>query len=237
MHYSTVALIPARAGSKRIPGKNIKTLGGHPLIAYAIQSALDAEIFGRVYVSSDSDKILEIAEHYGAKCIKRPSEYATQNSPDSEWIGHALQHIGFCHYYAIVRPTNPFRTGDMIKRAWKEWDMDSIMKAIKPVKEHPSKMWELFQNAMVSIPYDDGNEFGHLEPIQNLEICYVQCGSIEWRKRLGQSYLKYQPFFPDEHERRDLNTPYDWILAEALIEKGYAKLPTIEREPYDFTAV
>ena len=62
-----IALIPARSGSKRIPDKNIKSLNGHPLIAYSIISALESEIFDRVIVSTDSSHIAKISEYYGAE--------------------------------------------------------------------------------------------------------------------------------------------------------------------------
>ena len=234
MHYSTVALIPARMGSKRIPGKNIKTLGGHPLIAYAIQSAKDANIFDCIYVSSDSGRILDIANYYGAWCIERPIAYALDSSPDSEWIKHALPQIGLCFFYAIVRPTNPFRTGGMIRRAWEQWDMKSIMKAVEPVKQHPYKMWLINKDFKYMITYEYGER--HLIPTQTLNEVYIQNASLEWRLVFGQQ-ATYQPFYTEGYEGFDLNTPEDWILAEALIEKGYAKLPRIEKEPYDFTTV
>ena len=62
-----IALIPARAGSKRVPGKNIKRLAGHPLIAYTITAALDSGVFADVVVSTDSPEYANIARHYGAQ--------------------------------------------------------------------------------------------------------------------------------------------------------------------------
>lgn len=227
-----IALIPARSGSKRILNKNIRLFFGHPLLAYAIQSAIDAEIFNDIYVSSDSDRILEIAEYYGAKSIKRPDEFAGDNSPDSEWIDHALSLVKDLYFYAIIRPTNPFRTGDMIKKGFEQWDKVSIMKAIELVKQHPWKMWK------VSKKYMDNyvNNENHLEPTQTFREYYIQNGSLEWRPFYKVSQT-YQPFLTQGYEGFDLNTIEDWILAEALVEKGYAKLPEIDRRPYDFTTV
>ena len=64
---SIVALIPARSGSKRVPDKNIRTLAGHPLIAYSIAAALQSKIFKTVLVSTDSERYADIARHYGAE--------------------------------------------------------------------------------------------------------------------------------------------------------------------------
>lgn len=233
MYYNTVALIPARMGSKRIPLKNIRTLGGHPLIAYAIQSAFDSGLFGGVFVSSDSDRIGEIAEYYGAQFIKRPDEYATDDSPDSEWIEHAFDVIGYHDYFAIIRPTNPFRTGKMIEQAFIIWDKISRMKSIKPVTERPEKMWYLSDDGEMH-SYNDNSD--HLLQSELFKPLFVQSGSIEFRQRY-EMHICYQPFFNQDYEGHDLNFEYDWILAEALIERGYAKLPQIDRSPYDFGTV
>lgn len=235
-----IALIPARAGSKRIPNKNIKLLGGHPLIAYAVQSALDSDIFDDIFVSSDSDRICEIAIHYGARFIKRPSEFATDTSPDSEWIEHAFDVMADCGavippYYCILRPTNPFRTAAMINRAWNEWDHTSIMKAIEPVKQHPYKMWGHWWGKYIEPLFDLKNNV-HLNPTQTLGKFHVQNGSLEFRPITKFSGY-YQPFITQDYEGFDLNTIEDWILAEALIEKGYAELPKIDKKPFNFIEV
>src|SRR5919202_315422 len=94
MPSSAVALIPARAGSERVPGKNIRPLAGHPLLAYAIATARHADIFDRVVVSTDSEEIADVARHYGADVpFLRPPELATSTSPDIEWIAYTLDRL------------------------------------------------------------------------------------------------------------------------------------------------
>ena len=115
---SVVALIPARSGSERVRDKNIRPLAGHPLLAYAIASARQAGIFDRIVCSTDSGKIAEVAQRYGADIpFLRPAEFATSTSPDIEWITHALEQLDE-HYdlFAIVRATNPFRGPDVLRR-------------------------------------------------------------------------------------------------------------------------
>src|SRR5439155_11233437 len=86
-----VALVPARSGSERVLGKNVRPLGGHPLLAYAVATALQAGVFQRVVCSTDSGKIAEVAQRYGADVpFLRPTELATATSPDIEWIAHTL---------------------------------------------------------------------------------------------------------------------------------------------------
>src|SRR5436189_3103091 len=116
---SAVALIPARAGSERVRDKNVRPLAGHPLLAYAIASAQQAGIFERIVCSTDSGKIGEVAQRYGADVpFLRPAELATSISPDIEWIRHALDQLGE-HYdlFAIVPATNPLRGPDVLRRA------------------------------------------------------------------------------------------------------------------------
>lgn len=229
-----IALIPARSGSKRIPGKNIRNFFGHPLIAYTIQSAIDSKIFDGIYVSSDSDEIGKIAEYYGAKWIKRPEEFARDNSPDLEWIDHALKNIS-CNVFMILRPTNPFRTYETITRAYTEWDGKHCMKAIQKVSEHPGKMWKVLFNDKTLMQSFLGEDL-HLLPTQSLEQYYIQNACIEIRptKSMDGTDYFYQPFFTYscDYEGFDLNAEEDWILAEVLVEKGLATLTKIGKEKY-----
>src|ERR1700750_2291048 len=106
---SAVALVPARGGSVRVPGKNVALLAGHPLIAYTIAAALESEIFTDVVVSTDSPEIATISERYGARGVERPAELATEISPDVEWVVHAMNGHDE-DAFALLRPTSPFRT-------------------------------------------------------------------------------------------------------------------------------
>ena len=91
---SIVALVPARAGSKRVPDKNIRPLSGHPVIAYTIAAALDSKIFTDVIVSTDSELYAEIVKYYGAEVpFLRPPELAGDQSPDIEWLEYTLDRL------------------------------------------------------------------------------------------------------------------------------------------------
>jgi CMP-N,N'-diacetyllegionaminic acid synthase len=167
---SVVALVPARSGSKRIEGKNIKKLGGHPLIGFTIRAALDSGVFSQVVVSTDSHTYGDIARDYGASVMipYRPAEYSTDTSPDIDWVRFTLDwmrvktsvDLGGYHdhtwkpeppewedYYdafAILRPTSPFRLASTIQRAWAEFqkheNIDSL-RAVEKCGQHPYKMW------------------------------------------------------------------------------------------------
>ena len=110
---STVAIIPARGGSKRIPDKNIKNFAGQPIIAYSIQRALKSELFDRVIVSTDSEKIAKVAISYGAEApFHRPAEISDDFTGTAPVLIHALKWLernGFnVKYCCCIYPTAPF---------------------------------------------------------------------------------------------------------------------------------
>ena len=87
MSSKSVAFIPARSGSKRVPNKNIKLLGGHPMLAYTIQAAVDSGIFDAVICATDSEQYADIARHYGAEVpFLRSAAISGDKSPDVEWV-------------------------------------------------------------------------------------------------------------------------------------------------------
>ncbi len=142
-----IALIPARSGSKRLPNKAIRLLNGHPIISYSICSCIDTFIFDEIIVSSDSEEYLEIARQYGAKTRLRPKEISGDHSPDVEWVKDVLDNLDYDPaYFAIIRPTNPFRTSETINKAWARFclhgEADSL-RAVEKTKHSPYKSWVL----------------------------------------------------------------------------------------------
>jgi CMP-N-acetylneuraminic acid synthetase len=119
MTLRILALIPARSGSKRLPGKNIKELGGYPLIYWTIRAALDAEIFCDVLVSTDDHAIKNLSEIYGAKVPwLRPQELSTDNASSVDVALHAIEcyekQSGAIDALVLLQPTSPFRNKELI---------------------------------------------------------------------------------------------------------------------------
>ena len=244
---SIVALIPARAGSKRVPDKNIHLLAGHPLIAYTISAAKQSEVFNDVIVSTDSAYYGDIARHYGAEVpFLRPAEFAGDLSPDIEWVEDSLKRMkdeGRSYdCFSILRPTSPFRLPGSIKRAWRaflaEDGVDSL-RAVEKCKQHPGKMWVVRGNRMVPfLPLTPSKQPWHSSQYQSLPEVYVQNASLEiaWTKvvfneeTIAGNIL--MPFVTEGHEGFDVNSAYDLNLAEQLVASGKARLPSVTQTPY-----
>ena len=238
-----IALIPARGGSKRVPGKNVRPLKGHPLLFYTIAAAKESGIFSGIYVSSDDPRIYYMADARGATPVPRPPEFATDTSPDIEWIDHFFMTTkSATDAFAILRPTSPFRSAETIRRAWAEFQekqpCDSI-RGVQKARENPHKMWTLYDNSLCPIILRDMTykAFGvpsHSAPSQITNHYYIQNASLEisWTRNVTErgsiSGDVIKPFFTDGYEGFDLNTEDDFILAEALIEGGLATLPEVK---------
>jgi CMP-N,N'-diacetyllegionaminic acid synthase len=240
---TAVALIPARSGSERVRDKNIRPLAGHPLLAYAIATARQSGIFDRVVCSTDSTKIAEVAQRYGADIpFLRPIELATSTSPDIEWIGHALELLDD-HYdlFAIVRATNPFRGPDVLQRGLRQLlatpEADSI-RAVERVKQHPGKMWVLEGKTMR--PLLDQSQLDvawHAGQYQALPEVYVQNSALEiaWTRVVSQTGTRegrvVAPFLTEGHEGFNVDDEEDWDRARRLLDSGMVALPDVE-QPY-----
>jgi N-acylneuraminate cytidylyltransferase len=242
---SVVALIPARHGSKRVPGKNVRLLNGHPLLAYTIRPAIESGVFDAVIVSTDSEETAAIARQYGAEVpFLRPAELASDTSPDIEWLEHLLKALGShgrsWEAFSLLRPTSPFRTGATIRRAWdlftSHTGVDSL-RAVELCTQHPGKMWVVRHDRLLPLlPFGPAEQPWHSTPYQALPQVYVQNASLEiaWtrvalerRTIAGETLV---PFITEGYEGFDINDPADWIVAERLLADGVVTLaPIISR--------
>lgn len=242
-----IALIPARAGSKRVPDKNIRRVGGHPLIAYTIAAARGSGVFDTVLVSTDSGYYADIARHYGAEVpFLRTAALATATSPDIDWVEETLGRLAedgrYFDVFSILRPTSPMRQPQTIQRAWSlfrsQVGADSL-RAIEKCTQHPGKMWVVRGQRMFPLlPFGPPEQPWHSSQYPSLPLVYVQNASLEiaWtrivreeRTIAGQVIV---PFITEGYEGFDINDPFDWHHMEFLLERGEASLPHIAQEPF-----
>lgn len=234
-------LIPARAGSKRIPGKNTKLLGGKPLVEWTIESSFAANV-ERVILSTDS---LYCVDHVAAPDamrwhIRKP-EHATDDAPDILWVRDVLPMVE-TPYVAICRPTSPFRTASTIRRGFAALvasGADSIRAVARVTHPHPAKMWTIGRygclEPVMAGTHPDGTPW-HSSPTQSLPEVYRQTASLEIarvssiRATGTISGTRVWPLLTDPLESFDINTPEDWIEAERLLDRVLLeRLPRAER--------
>jgi N-acylneuraminate cytidylyltransferase len=242
---TAVAFVPARQGSKRVPGKNVRALGGHPVIAYTIVPAVESGVFESVIVSTDSEEIAAVARRYGAEVpFLRPAQFAGDTSPDIEWLEYTLNELKrrgrTWDCFSLLRPTSPFRTADTIRRAWATFaaqqGVDSL-RAVEKCAQHPGKMWVIDGNRMAPLLKDGPKDQPwHSTPYQALPPVYVQNASLEiaWTRVVFEQRTiagdVLVPFVTEGYEGFDINDPHDWMIAERLIADGTATLPPIRHQ-------
>jgi CMP-N,N'-diacetyllegionaminic acid synthase len=240
---SAVALIPARAGSVRVPGKNVRDLAGHPLIAYSIAAARGSEVFDAILVSTDSPEIAAVAERYGGEVPGlRPPEMATATSPDVEWVRHAIATLAEqgrrFEMFSILRPTSPFRGPHAIRRAFDQLvslgDRADSIRAVRLCREHPGKMWVIDGYLMRPLlDQPDGVPY-HSRQYQSLPRVHVQDSSLEiaWMRALTEdgsiAGRRVAPFTTEGAEGFSIDYPHDWDRAEEMLASGGAELPPVE---------
>jgi CMP-N-acetylneuraminic acid synthetase/2-polyprenyl-3-methyl-5-hydroxy-6-metoxy-1,4-benzoquinol methylase len=233
---NVLCLILARGGSKRVPGKNIKPLGGKPLLAYTIECAKKSKYITRIIVSTDDEKIASVSRSYGAEApFLRPAEISQDGSKELDAFKHALSWLKTHEKYEpdlIVKlfPTSPFRKPESVDKAVELMLANPSADSVRSVilcSEHPYKMWTIASNRLKSlIPLDQKPKDAHTFSYQILPTVYIQNASIDitkpsniWVKDsiTGEEIV---PFIMDADESVDINHPIDFQLAEMVIENN-----------------
>lgn len=248
MKPRAVAFIPARSGSKRVPNKNIRLLGDHPMLAYSIRAAIDSGVFDSVICATDSEVYADIARYYGAEVpFLRGAEISGDKSPDIEWVVWMLTQLRELgrefELFSILRPTSPFRLPETIRSAWSLFTEDpraDSLRAIEKCKQHPGKMWVIRGKRMLPLlPFANGSTPWHSSQYAALPEVYAQDASLEiaWsRVPLEQNSIAGEaiiPFVSQGYEGFDINEPEDWWMAERLLNAEAAILPNISIQPYN----
>lgn len=229
----SIAIIPARGGSKRIPGKNIKEFAGKPIIAYSIECALKTGLFDDVIVSTDDKKIAEISKKYGARVPflrskKTANDRASLESAMLETISRLEKQGKQYDYLCCVLPTAPFIESKKIIEGFdkiSEGDFDAVFSIAKfdyPIQRALVKN----KHGIVSMLYSDNMD----KRSQDLDTVYHDAGQFYWLKT--DNFLKEKQLFAKKSyglelsslQVQDIDTVEDWETAEikykTLIKKG-----------------
>jgi CMP-N-acetylneuraminic acid synthetase len=245
---SVLALIPARGGSKSLPRKNIRLLGGHPLLAYSIAAGLAATKVDRVLVSTDDPEIAAVARAYGAEVpFLRPADLAQDDTPDRPVFHHALTWLAEHEAYrpeivVQLRPTSPLRPPGLVDRGIEiltaQPSGDSA-RAVIPSGQNPYKMWRQAEDGRIVPLLDDGFVEPYNMPRQLLPPTFWQTGHLDVI-RSGTVLIKGSmtggrvfPILVDPAYAVDIDSPKDFARAEALLDGGQLELvlPIARSEP------
>jgi CMP-N-acetylneuraminic acid synthetase len=224
-----LGIIPARRGSKRLPRKNVRQLGGKPLVAWIIEAARAAKCLDRLVVSSDDPEVLEVASTYGRSVpLERPADLATDSSPAIDFVRHALECLPSggqpFDAIAILQPTSPFtlsvdidRTIELLERSGADSAV-SVMRLDHAI--HPAKLKTLSADRL--LPYleeERGRMAAHDLPdvyVRNCSVYVTRRGAIERGQVIGDDCRAY--VMPRERSL-DINDEQDFLFAEFLLSK------------------
>ena len=222
MKYQTLAIIPARSGSKRIPHKNIKSFLGVPIIKYSIDKALEAGCFDEIMVSTDHKQIARLARVFQASIpFLRSREASTDFATTADVILEVLSQYSKVDktfaYVCCIYPAAPFITAKKLLEGYyllKKHDADAVIPVVQ-FSYPPQKLLSI-QNGFLKIlnPSYINNRSQEFKPL------FHDAGLFYWLK--VKSFLKQKKIFMkksaplkiSEMESQDINTPADWNLAE-----------------------
>ncbi|MCC6748470.1 MAG: acylneuraminate cytidylyltransferase family protein [Deltaproteobacteria bacterium] len=224
------AVIPARGGSTRLPGKNVALLGGRPLIAHTISAALGARSVDEVFVSTDHQEIANVSRRWGAQVIQRPAELATAQSPTEPCLIHAVRAIEARRGHPVdvlvlLQPTSPLRGAGRIDQAVRllvESGCDSVASVVKDI--HYYFLGELGPQSELKVGYDPNNRLR----TQDIPPRYRENGAIYvmTREQLMDRGCRMggdlRALVMDETESVDIDTMLDLQHCELLLPRTSA---------------
>jgi CMP-N,N'-diacetyllegionaminic acid synthase len=224
-----LGIIPARGGSKGIPKKNIKNLGGKPLLEYTVKAALESKLLSRVILSSDDSEIIKIAENLGLEVpFIRPKNLAQDDTPSISVIKHALEfymsHNEKFDAVCILQVTSPFREEDLIDRAlqkFKSKNLDSLI-SVREVPSDFNPHWVFERDTKDHLKIATGDD-KIISRRQELPKSFHRDGAIYITKsdvilELNSLYGKSIGYIESRNDHYiNIDTPEDWRKAEEIV--------------------
>lgn len=215
-----IAVIPARGGSKRLPNKNILSLGGIPLLAHSIMYArANPEIIDEIYVSTDDESIKEIALRFGAKVIDRPSEISGDFEPTFTAVQHVISTLDFdVKNVILLQPTNPLRPENLLRDCFEKFE-ELNANSLFTVSQNHHKLGKIHNNLFIPFNYEIGQRSQDLEPL------YFENGLLYISKIniINNNTIISEDAFPfvvnHVFASVDIDTQDDFDYAEYLLKK------------------
>lgn len=218
----TIVIIPARGGSKRLPDKNVLLLGGIPLIGHSILYAqANSEIIDEIYVSTDDEKIKEIALQYGAKVFDRPESISGDLQPTISALKHVLEQItDEVDTVILLQPTNPLRPENLLKEAFDIYERGNY-DSLFTVSRSEQKLGKISNKQFIPFNYKIGQRSQDLEPLfYENGLLYITKANL-----IFENVIISKNAIPLEvnhiFAKVDIDTQDDFNYGEFLINKCY----------------
>lgn len=223
MRRDTIAIVTARGGSKGLPGKNLRQLGGRPLIAWSVDAGLGSARVTRVVVTSDDEAILACAEACGAVALRRPEALARDDTPSAPVVRHALEVLDANEAVVLLlQPTSPLRTAQDVDAALalrEAAGAEAVISVFEP--EHsPWKAFYVAEDGGLRGMVDDSAPF---RPRQSFPRAAMPNGAIyacgrDHFVRTGALFApRTVPYFMDAARSVDIDTAEDLARAHAWL--------------------
>ncbi len=222
-----LGIIPARAGSKRLPGKNTKLLAGKPLVTYAIEAALQSQRLDAVVVSSDDPVVLQLARDYpGVIALPRPAALAADTSPAIDYVQHVLATLPDTYaIIVILQPTSPLTLAADIDGTIDKLLATGADSAVSVVgldhMVHPVKLKTMQGDRLLPFLEDErGRMAAHELPqvyVRNCAVYATTSHTIETGEIIGPDCRGY--IMPTERSA-DINEGIDFLFVEFLLSKA-----------------
>jgi D-3-phosphoglycerate dehydrogenase / 2-oxoglutarate reductase len=231
-NHNILAVIPARGGSKGILDKNIYPVAGKPLISYTIECAKKSKLITRCIVSTDSNKIAEIAkQHLADVPFLRPEDLATDSALAIDVIKHSVLEIEKIdgieyNYLVMLQPTTPLKIAEDIDGAIKkllDTRCDTVVSMVDVGANHPARMYTIEDDQLSSI-WDEGIA---MRPRQDLNPVYIRNGAIyackkdvlfQYNALIGRDL---RPFIMPEERSVNIDSMSDLVLAQHYLEQKH----------------
>lgn len=218
-----LAIIPARAGSKRIPDKNIKKLGDKPLIAYTIETAIQANCFSHIIVSTDSEKIRDVALHYGADVpFLRSNNISGDDADVIDAIIEILNRSSYSNINAVMllQPTSPFRTVKNIQDAVHIYKLSNENSVISVHKSNtlPQECMQIDSSGCLTPFFKENTQISALDTAYILNGC-IYLSSVKTILTTKNFYSKHTEalVLKNRIECIDIDVIEEWHMSEYLI--------------------
>jgi CMP-N-acetylneuraminic acid synthetase len=226
-----LAVITARAGSKRLPGKNITDLGGVPLIAWTIRAALTSGLFRRVIVSTENVEIATASQAAGAEVpFERPAHLATSEARSVDVVRHALDATSTQGSFALLQPTSPFRNAHHLLEAAERFAASPAASLVSVVKGKPLT-WQFSVDAegrMTRVRTEGAlvHRCEDAAPLHTPNGAIYLCHADRLRADDSLFFDDTLGYAMSQIDSLDIDDPEDLALARAVVGQGLRKIDT-----------